>query len=168
MGYLDAIRDQTARALWEAENVLSCIPGALWEKEYCGIPLYKHVYHMLHSLDRWLINPERYEEPAFHTENLNNLDVPTAQALSRAEMEAYFAQVREKITAYLDALSEDELTQTPEGSAWTRFTLILAQHRHLHTHMGMLMGFIIAETGLWPRVLGLTGTPRERSGPEYM
>ncbi len=33
--------------------------------------------------------------------------------------------------------------------------MILAQFRHLHTHMGMLMGFVIDDTGLWPRVLGL-------------
>lgn len=36
--------------------------------------------------------------------------------------------------------------------------MILAQFRHLHTHMGMIMGFIIDDTGLWPRVAGLEGS----------
>lgn len=55
----------------------------------------------------------------------------------------------------------------PEGCEYAGFTLILAQHRHLHTHMGMLMGFIVAETGLWPGVLGLEGTVPEDGKDKY-
>ncbi|EEG31880.1 hypothetical protein CLOSTMETH_00469 [[Clostridium] methylpentosum DSM 5476] len=33
--------------------------------------------------------------------------------------------------------------------------LIVTQYRYLHTHMGMIMRFIILETGLWPRMIGL-------------
>lgn len=168
MGYLEEIRAQHARAMWEAGNVLDCVPDAIWEKQYCGMPLYKHVYHMLHSLDQWFVNPTRYEEPAFHTENLNNLDVPTAHFLSRGEMQAYLKSIEAKLNAYLAALPEGELLLCPEGCAFTRFTLILGQYRHLCTHMGMLMGYVTAETGLWPRVVGLTGEPHERGGPEYM
>jgi hypothetical protein len=25
-----------------------------------GMPIWKHLYHTLHSLDRWFINPEKY------------------------------------------------------------------------------------------------------------
>ena len=57
-----AIADQTSRALWEVGNVIACVPDRLWEKEYCEQPLYKHIYHMLHSLDLWFINPR---DPAF-------------------------------------------------------------------------------------------------------
>ena len=128
--YSDIIKEQTNRALWEVENVVTCIPDAMWEKEYCGMPLWKHVYHMLHSLDLWFINPDDpgYVKPWFHEKDLNNLDVVTNKLLLKSE-----------------------------GCMYTRFTLILAQHRHLHTHMGMIMGVITAETGLWPRVLGLEG-----------
>ena len=49
--YSDIIKEQANRALWEVENVIACIPDAMWEKEYCRMPLRKHVYHMLHSLD---------------------------------------------------------------------------------------------------------------------
>ena len=168
MGYLEEIREQHARAMWEVENVLACIPDAIWDKQYCGMPLYKHVYHTLHSLDRWFINPALYEEPAFHVENLNNLDVVTAKALPRAWMEEYLRQIGAKLDGYLAGLREEDLLACSEGCTWTRFTLILGQYRHLHTHMGMLMGFVIAETGLWPRVLGLTGEIHKRTGPEYM
>lgn len=41
----------------------------------CDMPIWKHVYHTLHSLDQWYINPEVYTEPDFHEPNLNSLDV---------------------------------------------------------------------------------------------
>lgn len=105
------IREQTDRALWEVRNVIDCVPDTLWEKPYCASPCWQHIYHTLHSLDLWYINPRErhYQEPAIHAAHLNNLDISP----------------------------------------------ILAQFRHLHSHMGMLMGFLIADTGLWPRVLGL-------------
>lgn len=74
---IEIISDQTQRMLWEVNNVIDCVPNILWNKEYCDMPLWKHIYHMLHF-------------------------------------------------------------------------------RHLHTHMGMLMGFVIDDAGLWPNVLGLT------------
>ena len=29
------------------------------------------------------------------------------------------------------------------------------KYRHLHSHMGMIIGFIIADTDMWPRVVGV-------------
>lgn len=162
-----AIEDQTARALWELENVIACVPDGLWEKKYCGAPLWQHIYHTLHSLDRWMVNPNRYEEPAFHEEGLNDLDQQVHKPLSRDQLEAYRAEVSGKIRHYVQSLTEAQLTETPPGCPWDRFTLILAQFRHLHSHMGMFMGFIIAETGLWPKVLGLTGNFNGDSMPQY-
>lgn len=51
------IAEQTKRALWEIKNVIDCVPDSLWNKEYCDMPLWKHIYHTLHSLDLWFINP---------------------------------------------------------------------------------------------------------------
>ena len=51
------IRDQTERALWEVKNVIDCVPDALWDRLCCDAPLWQHIYHMLHSLDLWLVNP---------------------------------------------------------------------------------------------------------------
>ena len=71
------IKDQTDRALWEVWNIIDCVPEELWSREYCEMPLYKHIYHMLHSLDLWYINPKAsdYCEPEIHVPDLNNLDV---------------------------------------------------------------------------------------------
>ena len=116
--YIQIIEDQTNRALWEVKNVIDSVPDELWNREYCDMPLWKHIYHMLHSLDQWYINPRdtNYVQPSIHEKDLNTY---------------------------------------PDGCEYTRFTLILAQFRHLHSHMGMIMGFIIDDTGLWPRVVGL-------------
>lgn len=155
--YLSIITDQTARALWEMNNIISCIPDELWNKSYCAMPMWKHVYHMLHSLDLWFINPSdpQYQEPDIHVKDLNNLDIISEKSLTRREIADYAAKTGQKIMTYLGQLTAGELLSRPENCEYSRFTLIMAQHRHLHTHMGMLMGFIIDETGLWPRVLGL-------------
>ena len=155
--FVPIIEEQTHRALWEVGNVIECIPDGLWDKVYCGMPMWKHVYHMLHSLDLWYINPRdsQYKEPLFHEPNLNNLDVVTTKCLMKCDVDIYWHHVSEKIKSYILELTDEQLAECPPDCEYSRFTLILAQFRHLHSHMGMIMGFIIADTGLWPRVLGL-------------
>ena len=72
-------------------------------------------------------------------------------------MDEYFYTIKAKLSMYLTSLHDEDLLQRPENCEWTRFTLILSQYRHLHTHLGMLMGFIVAETGLCPRTLEVGG-----------
>ncbi|WP_395014570.1 hypothetical protein [Robinsoniella peoriensis] len=157
--YVNIISEQMKRALWEVKNVVDCIPEELWKKEYCEMPLWKHVYHMMHSLDLWFINPRdsHFQEPTIHVKDLNNLNVVSKKELTYNEIKSYFFQIEEKINQYLLDLKDEELLQRPEVCEYNRFTLIMAQIRHLHTHMGMIMGFIAADTNLWPRVLGLEG-----------
>ena len=157
----EIIRDETNRALWEVHNVIECVPDQLWNKLYCEMPMWKHIYHMLHSVDQWYINPRVYTQPFFHKEGLNNLDFTSNTSLSRTEIENYFETVKKKIIEYDDSLSDNILLQKPEHCEWSRFELILAQHRHLHSHMGIIMGFVIEDTGMWPKALGL-----ERPIPE--
>lgn len=152
----DTIRELTSRALWEVKNVIDCISDQMWDKEFCEMPLWKHVYHMLHSLDQWYINPQEYTEPRFHTSDLNNLDLKTEGSLSREAINIYYAAVNAKIEAYNASLRDEDFLVKPKNCEWTKFTLILGQYRHLHSHMGMIMGFIIEDTGRWPRVLGQT------------
>jgi hypothetical protein len=153
--YTNTIKDEANRALWEVENVIACVPDQLWDKCYCDMPMWKHIYHMLHSLDQWYINPRVYIQPPFHENDLNNLDIQSEKRLSRNDIMSYLCSVKNKIIDYNNSLSNEMLLQKPEKCEWTRFTLILAQHRHLHSHMGMLMGFIIEDTGMWPKTLGL-------------
>ncbi len=154
---VEIIKDQTYRALWEVKNVIDSVPNELWNKEYCEMPCWKHIYHMLHSLDLWFVNPgdKDYTEPDIHEKDLNSLDVIPSKYLLREEINHYFSDIDIKIKTYLSQLTDDQLLDSPPDCEYNRFTLILAQFRHLHSHMGMIMGFIIDDTGLWPRVLGL-------------
>lgn len=121
------IREQTQRALWEVKNVIDCIPDELWEKQYCSMPIWKHVYHMLHSLDLWYINPgdEEYCEPNIHEKDLNNLDVVTEKRLTRGEINSFYVQIKNKIEHYLRDLNDAVLLTYPKNCEYTKFTLII-------------------------------------------
>jgi hypothetical protein len=153
----EIIEEQTKRALWEVRNVIDCVPDELWNKIYCGMPCWKHIYHMLHSLDLWYINPrdKNFQEPSIHEKDLNNLDVVSEKKLLRGDIEAYLIRIERKLHKYLSELTDQELLEYPVDCEYCKFTLILAQFRHLHSHMGIIMGFIIDDTGKWPKVLGL-------------
>ena len=165
--YSAVIRKSTKKSIWSLKNVMDCVPDDMWDALYCDTPLYKHIYHTLHSLDRWYMNPDVYTEPDIHTQGLNDLNTPANEYLSRELLNGYANRVEAKITNYLDTLTDDMLNEMPDGCAYTRFDLILAQHRHLDMHIGMLMGYIIAKTGRWPKVLGLIGEISQRGQCEY-
>ena len=92
-------------------------------------------------------------EPPIHTPDLQDLDIYPASHLDRGQIDDYFYTIKAKLSLYLTSLHDEDLLQRPENCEWTRFTLILSQYRHLHLHLGMIMGFIVAEIGLCPRTL---------------
>ena len=145
--YHAVIAEMTVRALWELQNLLDCIPDALWDRCYGGAPLWQHVCHTLHELGQWFINPRDtdFVEPPIHTPHLQELHIYPAVRLDRPAIDDYFYTIKAKLSIYLTSLHDEDLLQRPDNCEWTRFTLILSQYRHLHTHLGMLMGFIVAE-----------------------
>lgn len=170
MSLCDDIRYLTDRALWETENLLRCIPDALWNKRYDELPMWKYVYHTLYSMDRWYINPcdPEYKDPSFHEPELASLnDIPDKDVLSREQMLEYFARIRRKIGAYIIELEDDRLTEMPEGCDMSRFRLILGQFRHWHRHMGLIYGFIVEDTGKWPYVLNMNGKYPDAPMPNF-
>ncbi|MDO5520711.1 MAG: hypothetical protein Q4G58_09510, partial [bacterium] len=170
MSLCDEIRFLTKRALWETENLMKCIPDELWEKRYDGIPMWKYVYHMLYSMDRWYINPcdPAYQDPEFHMDTLADLNVvPKEEKVTRDQLESYFDHIKEKIERYIESLKDEELTEMPENCEMTRFRLILGQFRHWHRHMGVVYGFIIEDTGKWPYVLNMKGNYPDEPMPNF-
>lgn len=128
----------------------------------CDMPIWKHVYHMLHSCDQWFISPFEYDhEPDFHEPNLNSLDIPSEKTLSRDVLSAYIENVRDKIMACLDTLTDEKLYEIPKGCASNRLGLILSQYRHFYAHLGNINGTTIMETNEWPRVIGYNGKDRK-------
>ena len=154
--YVSEISDLTERAMWELRNVISCVPDEMWDRKYGGSPMWQHIYHTLSSLDRWYINPdsETYEPPSFDVPGLGDLNAVPEITLTRAQIDEYAEAVFAKIRGYIAALSDDMLTEKPENCRFTRFRLILGQFRHLHTHMGIIMGYVTTETGKCPYTLG--------------
>jgi hypothetical protein len=160
MTLCDDIRYLTDRALWETENLIRCIPDELWNKVYDELPMWKYVYHMLYSMDRWYINPcdPDYADPPFHKPEYADLNVVACEGeIDREQMLAYFAKIRKKIGLYIVNLEDGDLVKMPEACEMTRFRLILGQFKHWHRHMGIVYGFIVEDTGKWPYVLNMNG-----------
>ena len=129
----------------------------------CDFPVWKHVYHMLHSCDQWFINPTIYEEPDFHEPNMNSLNIMTEKRLSRDELSGYLESVQTKIIAYLDSLTDEALCELPQNCQTNRLSLILSQQRHFYAHLGYINATTIIETNEWPRVIGITGKSGDSS-----
>ena len=165
------IRYLTERALWETENLIACVPDALWDRRYDGIPVWKYLYHTLYSMDRWFIDPgdPAYRDPPFHTRALADLNIVPAkvETLSRERLNAYLFRIGAKLRAYLDTLSDSMLTESPEGCDLSRLRLIIGQHRHWHRHMGIVYGFLIRDTGRWPYVLNMNGAYPDGPMPHW-
>lgn len=120
----------------------------------CDVPIWKHIYHILHSCDRFFINPNDYIEPDFHVEGLNSLNVMREKVLSREDLLIYLEKVRIKIIQYLDSLTDEMLCEVPSGCKGNRLSLILSQYRHFYAHLGNINATTIIETNKWPRVAG--------------
>jgi hypothetical protein len=116
----------------------------------CGAPCWRWVYHALHSADKWFINPNDYEEPAFHEEGMDNPDNPCGTVLTDAQLLAYLDSIEEKTCRYLDSLTDEMLYEKPENCNYTRMELVLRQYRHLSFHTGMLNGQTAVATGQFP------------------
>jgi len=146
------IKADTERLLYNVEVTLkTCDLNVV----LCKLPVWKHTYHMLHSLDQWFINPRKYREPDFHSPGLNSLNQADENALSQEDLLNYFYTVKQKILTYLDSLTDEQLSENPEDCEFTRLTLILGGFRHASTHLGNINGTTIIETGGWPRCIGI-------------
>lgn len=87
-------------------------------------------------------------------EGLNSLNQESEKTLSKEDLLQYLEEVRGKIMAYLDALTDDSLCEVPKGCRGNRLSLILSQHRHFYAHLGNINATTIIETNKWPRVAG--------------
>ena len=153
--YHVVITEMTVRALWETQNVLDCIPDALWDIRFGGRPSGSIFTICCMSWISGSLTPMTliFVEPPVHHPHLQNLSIYPAAHLDRRQIDDYFYTIKAKLSLYLTSLHDEDLLQRPENCTWTRFTLILAQFRHWHLHLGMLMGFVQADTGLCPRTL---------------
>ena len=150
---VSTIREHALAMFHNAETAIkTCDPDFILFE----VPLWKHIYHMLHSCDQWFINPERYIEPGFHVAGLNSIDEkPGDCVLSREELLRYLGEIQSKTLDYLDQLTDEMLYEKPEDCKYNRLSLVLGAVRHLYAHLGNINCTTILKTGKWPSVVGM-------------
>ena len=122
-----------------------------------GFVVWKHFYHMIHSIDKHFINPELFIEPLFHIKNLDIINYENDTHLTKEQLLVYYEQVRIRTLNYLNNLTENILNETIvfKNMTVTKLELILAQLRHVFYHIGYLHCCIKIEKGETPEYVGL-------------
>ncbi|MBN1410973.1 MAG: DinB family protein [Spirochaetales bacterium] len=120
-------------------------------------PIWKQLYHLLHSMDQNFVNPSDFTEPRFHSKNLNVIFMDTGNSLSRQQLWEYFLAVRKKIETYISGLNDDILEEiiTFRDMRLTKMELIIAQFRHIFYHIGYIHCCFKILNGETPEYIGL-------------
>ena len=147
-------------------NIRDQIEVAELEAVFDGVNGSRYIFHNLHSMDRFFINPMSYvyegEKLFGIPENLSVISAAregyvedTSIVMSREKLLAYFEYVKSKIEKYFDELTDQELLQKPEGSEYTRLELILGQFRHQMWHVGLTSAITFENKNVWNKFSGM-------------
>lgn len=158
-------------------NVRDQILKADLETVFDGENNSRYIFHYLHSMDRFFINPVEYvyegEKLFGIPENLSVID-PSREGyvddksivISREQLLNYFEHVKGKIESYFEKLTAEELLEKPKDSDYTRLELILGQFRHLMWHVGLSSGITFCSKKEWNQFTGLKKINKRFFGEE--
>ena len=149
-------------------NIRDQIEVAELEAVFDGVNGSRYIFHYLHSMDRFFINPVSYiyegEKLFGIPENLSVISSEregyvedTSIVIPREKLLAYFKYIKNKIEVYFDGLTSEELLQKPEGNEYTRLELILGQFRHQLWHVGLSSAITFEGKKIWNEFTGLNG-----------
>lgn len=135
----------------------------------------RYIFHYLHSLDRFFINPCDYvyegEKLFGIPENLSVIDpkregyvADTTIVISQKQLLDYYDYVKAKIDAYFETLTSEQLLQKPDECEYTRLELILAQFRHLMWHAGLSSAITFNSKHEWNAFTGLSALNKKLFG----
>ena len=147
-------------------NIRDQIEVAELEAVFDGVNGSRYIFHNLHSMDRFFINPMSYvyegEKLFGIAENLSVISTAregfvedTSIVISREKLLEYFEYVKNKIEKYFDELTGDQLLQKPEGCEYTRLELILGQFRHQMWHVGLTSAITFENKNVWNKFSGM-------------
>ena len=139
-----------------ADTAFASLPASNFGKKNLGYPYWMHFYHMLHSMDQWLINPFKFKEPPFHARGLDSFPKNPQKHLTRGLLLKYYFSIRSKVRKYLKSLDDTMLAEKPEGCRYTRLEMIIAANRHFMYHVGFIHACIKNDSGKWPEYKGLS------------
>ncbi len=153
----DSVRNQSRQIFQNIEIVLDALQAEEFASRKGGFATWKHLYHLIHSLDKNLIDPSSFAEPDFHRKNMDIIYLDTEPALTKSQVEAYYLSVKEKVHAYLGTLTDSKLEEVVvfRDLKLTRLELILAQLRHVFYHIGYLHCCLKLERGETPEYVGI-------------
>lgn len=131
----------------------------------------RFLFHMIHSMDRYFINPFDYdyspvydligieEKYSIISESREGYIAAEGYVIPREKLIAYMDYVKDKLNKYLLGLSEEDLSEKPENCPYTRLQMILAQFRHSMFHCGMSEIATYENTDEWLNYTGLAYIP---------
>ncbi len=137
----------------------------------------RYIFHYLHSMDRFFINPCDYvyegEKLFGIDEKLSVIDPKregyisdTSIVISRQHLMDYFNYVKTKIDSYFETLTFESLLQKPRSCDYTRLELILAQFRHMMWHTGLSSAITFNSKKEWNDFTGLSALNKIFFGKE--
>lgn len=129
-----------------------------------GAPVWRFVYHTLHSADKWYFNPFQYNERPGFEPGSDNPFKPITHEWSDEELLDLLESVRTKTMHYLENLTDTMLNECPPDCPYTRLELILMQFRHISVHIGMLHGLTVEKTGRFPQYVSPHSLDRLKNG----
>ena len=149
-------------------NIQNQIEVADLKGVFDGVNGSRYIFHNLHSMDRFFINPVSYvyegEKLFGIPENLSVISTEregyvedTSIVIPREKLLSYFEYIKNKIEIYFEELSAEALLQKPEGSEYTRLELILGQFRHQMWHVGLSSAITFEGKKIWNEFTGLNG-----------
>ncbi|MBP5449205.1 MAG: hypothetical protein J6Y01_03725 [Spirochaetales bacterium] len=149
-------------------NIKDQIETADLEAVFDGVNNSRYIFHNLHSIDRFFINPMHYvyegEKLFGISENLSVIDskrdgyeAEISIVIPREKLLSYLEYVRNKINSYLENLTDEEMLQKPDDCEYSRLELILAQFRHQMWHVGMSSAVTFETKKVWNKFTGLCG-----------
>lgn len=152
---LGTVRRQSEKLFRNIEFILDFSDDHLLQRPIPRWPLWRQLFHLLHSLDQWFINPYAYVEPTEDANAIKSLDITIdTEPISLESLRDYYTSVKRKITEYLSAISSESLIENPPGSPLSRLDLILGEFRHVMYHVGMIHGCLLIEYGRIPEYVG--------------
>jgi len=127
----------------------------------------RYIFHYLHSMDRFFMNPNDYvyegDKLFGIDENLSVIDPKragyvedTSIVIPRDKLLKYLDYIEAKINAYFETLTAENLVEAPEGFVVSRLELILAQFRHQMWHVGLSSAITFNSKKEWNEFSGLT------------
>ena len=142
------------------KNIDDQISGADLSSQLDNVNNSRYLFHMIHSMDRYFINPFVY---SYNAEQAGGIDenysiisesregfIPDDSfVVPRETLAAYFEYVKQKIRLYLDSLTDADLAQKPENCPHTKLALILGQYRHSMFHAALSESVTFENSGIW-------------------